>query len=348
MMDNNLIYEFHRAWGDRVASGVIRQAFEDFRVVETLSFKPSGQGDHVYLYIEKIGANTDWVAGQLASLCNLKQVDIGYAGLKDRNAVTQQWFSLHMPNQSEPDWSSLPNEVRVLSKTRHEKKLKTGAIKQNNFELCIRDLECDASVLEQRLNNIQAQGVPNYFGEQRFGRNNANVNRFIATNGNRKRMKRQQRGILISSARSYIFNHILSKRILLNNWNQIIEGDVLMLDGSRSVFIPKAEDDLQQRLTDLKIHPTAVLWGRGREMIAGEAAKIANEVIESNLHITLALDKIGADLSHRAMRMQVKNMKWRIENDQLKISFSLISGSYATSVLSEFLEIKDKNALISI
>jgi len=344
-MENNFKYEFLRAWGDPVARGLIRQYPEDFKVVETLSFAPSGVGDHVYLFIEKTNANTDWVASQLASLANLKSVDIGYAGLKDRNAVTQQWFSLHMPNQSEPDWSDLPDSIHVLSKTRHEKKLKTGAIQQNNFELCIRDLQCDKVALEKRLNNIQAHGVPNYFGSQRFGRNNANVQRFISLAGNRKRIKRQQRSILISAARSYLFNHILSKRISLNNWNQMIDGDVLMLDGSRSVFVIDTVDDtLQQRLSDLEIHPVGVLWGQGKEMTSKMAATIGNEVIKSYPSITEALDKIGASLSHRAMRIAVKNLSWKIENEQLRIKFSLISGAYATSVLNEFLEINEQNA----
>ena len=343
-MDNKLDYEFLRAWGDPVAQGLIRQYPEDFKVVEILSFVPSGAGDHVYLFIEKINTNTDWVAVQLASLANLKSVDIGYAGLKDRNAVTQQWFSLHMPNQSEPDWSDLPDSIRVLSKTRHEKKLKTGAIQQNNFELCIRDLQCDEAMLEKRLNNIQARGVPNYFGSQRFGRNNANVQRFISLKGNRKRIKRQQRSILISAARSYLFNHVLSQRVSLNNWNQMIDGDVLMLDGSRSVFVADtADDSLQRRLSDLEVHPVGVLWGQGKQMMSKTSAVISNEVIEFYPSITRALDNIGASLSHRAMRIAVKNLGWTIKNEQLKIKFSLNSGAYATSVLKEFLEINEQN-----
>ena len=346
-MDNNLNYHFLRAWGDFVAKGVIRLHPEDFKVVETLSFTPSGKGDHVYLFIEKTNANTDWVAAQLVLLTGLHQVDIGYAGLKDRHAVTQQWFSLHMPNQPEPDWSALPDAIQILSKTRHEKKLKTGAIQQNDFTLCIRNFQCDENLLEERLKIIQSKGIPNYFGPQRFGRNNANVSRFIATGGSKKRLKRQQRGILISAARSYLFNHILSRRILLNNWNQIIEGDVLMIDGSRSIFPSEIVDEtLQKRLIELEIHPTAILWGRGQEMIKGAAAEISAEVISENSKITQALDKIGASLSHRAMRVAVKNMRWNLECDQLRISFSLVSGSYATSVLNEFMEIVDQNMIV--
>lgn len=343
-MDNNLNFHFFRAWGEPVAQGVIRESPEDFKVVETLSFTPSGSGDHVYLYIEKINANTDWVASQLVSLAGLQSVDVGYAGLKDRHAVTRQWFSLHMPNQPEPDWGALPESINVLSKTRHEKKLKIGAIKQNDFELCIRDLKYDKTALEERLNIIQSSGIPNYFGPQRFGRNNANVQRFIASGGSKKRLKRQQRGILISAARSYLFNHILSKRIALNNWNQIIDGDVLMLDGSRSVFTLETEDEtLQQRLLALEIHPTAVLWGRGKALMSQLAAEKSAEVINENPKITQALDKVGANLSHRAMRVAVKNMCWKLEGDHLRISFSLNSGSYATSVLNEFMEISDQN-----
>ncbi len=336
-----LSYEFNRAWGEPVASGFIRQKPEDFRVVETLSFTPSGSGDHVYLLLEKTGENTDWVASQLAEFCGLKSVDIGYAGLKDRHAVTQQWFSLHMPNQTEPDWSGLADSIRLLSKTRHEKKLKTGSIKQNNFVLLVRELKADRERLNERLSLIKRLGVPNYFGSQRFGRNNANVQRFISSKGNRKRLKRQQRGMLISAARSYLFNHILSKRVALQAWNQFIEGDVLMIDGSRSIFVPDEGDtEIQQRLAALEVHPSAVLWGAGRGLITGESADLAKEIVDANPLITTALDNIGASLAHRAMRIDVKEFKWKIiEDDQLEVSFSLVSGAYATSVLSEFLSI---------
>ena len=341
-MNNTLSYQFKRAWGEAVARGVIRQEPEDFRVIETLSFTPSGEGDHVYLFIEKTGANTDWVVSQLTALTGLKSVDVGYAGLKDRHAVTQQWFSLHMPNQAEPDWGLLPDNIQILIKTRHEKKLKTGAIKQNSFTLIVRDLIAEEDELNSRLSKIQSHGVPNYFGEQRFGRHFGNVQRFISSKGNRKRIKRQERSLLISSARSYLFNHILSKRICLENWNQIIEGDVLMIDGSRSIFIPDEIDDLlQSRLKALDIHPCAILWGKGREMVTGQAAVLADEVIGENPQITEALTNIGASLAHRAMRLSVNDLSWEMEPGKLTLSFSLVSGAYATSVLSEFM-VSDK------
>lgn len=341
-MNNTLNYDFKRAWGDAVATGVIRQLPEDFRVTETLTFSPSGGGDHVYLFIEKTGANTEWVVSQLMALTELKSVDIGYAGLKDRHAITQQWFSLHMPNQAEPDWNLLPNNIQILIKTRHEKKLKTGAIQQNSFKLTVRDLVAEESELNSRLAKIQSHGVPNYFGEQRFGRNFGNVQRFISSKGNRKRIKRQERSLLISSARSYLFNHILSKRISLGNWNQIIEGEVLMIDGSRSIFIPDEIDDvLQSRLEALDIHPCAILWGKGREMVTGLAAALADEVVSENPQITDALTNIGVSLAHRGMRLSVNELDWEIEQDELTLSFSLVSGAYATSVLSEFLKISE-------
>ncbi|HFE39380.1 MAG TPA: tRNA pseudouridine(13) synthase TruD, partial [Gammaproteobacteria bacterium] len=233
----DLHYQFQRAWGEPVASGLIRQRPEDFRVKEKLSFTPSGQGDHVYLLLEKTEANTDWVASQLAKISGLKPVDIGYAGLKDRHAVTQQWFSLHMPRQSAPDCSALPDNIRLLSETRHEKKLKTGSIEQNEFELQVKHLQGDSQQLENRLKIIQAQGVPNYFGPQRFGRNKHNVQRFLSLVKTKKRIKRQQKGLYISAARSYLFNHMLSRRVAMNNWNQLMHGDVLMLDGCRSIFV---------------------------------------------------------------------------------------------------------------
>jgi len=337
-MESKYDYQFLTAYGEAVATGLIRQSPEDFFVEEELSFEPIGKGDHIYLWIEKTGCNTAWVADQLVRLSELKPVDVGYAGLKDRHAVTRQWFSLHMPNRSDVNWAALPEGVRVIQETRHTKKLKIGAIKKNKFELCIHEFETETSSLDERLNEIKQKGIPNYFGPQRFGRNNANVQRFVSLVGARKRLKRDQKGILLSAARSYLFNHVLSLRIQSENWNQIIEGDVLMLNGSKSIFSADALDEsLSHRVEELDIHPTAVLWGKGEIKNTGPSLEIIMSIINRYPEICQSLEKLNVELGYRSLRSVVNDLKWKQNNDQLTISFSLISGAYATSVLREFL-----------
>ena len=336
------IYEFSTlsSFGSITATGELKREPEDFKVIETLSFEPSGEGDHVYLYIQKTSCNTDWVAEQLVKLAGLKQVDSGYAGMKDRHAVTQQWFSLHMPNQAEPDWNELPEEVQVLKKTRHNKKLRTGAIEKNTFELVIRDVAGDMAEIDHRLSVIKDQGFPNYFGPQRFGNQGANVHKLAGMAKGRRRVSKTQRSMYISSGRSYLFNQILKERVKQDNWNKAIAGDVMALQGSRSLFVPEVIDEtIFERILAHDIHPAAMLWGRGDIKTSSEARVIENAVIESYPNIISALDKAGVEIAYRAMRISVPDLSWKTQDDQLTLSFSLASGSYATSLLSEFISI---------
>jgi len=338
-------FEFPPSLGPVSNTGDIRCYPEDFKVTELLSFAPTGSGDHIYLYIEKRECNTDWVAGQLAKIAELKLVDIGYAGKKDRHAVTQQWFSLHMPNQPDPDWGALPAEIKILAKTRHEKKLKSGAIKANRFCLIIRNLTGDDAEMEDRLQNLKKQGIPNYFGRQRFGNNNGNVRKLIDMVKNRRRVKKPQRSMYISAGRSFLFNQILKQRILQNNWNQVVAGDVMMLDGTKAIF-PSDENDekIVERVAEMDIHPASILWGRGESQSLYEAAAIEDQVIKDNGELVEALDKVGSQLTYRALRVNVSSLAWKRVADTLTLEFELPAGSYATSLLNEFVKTSENES----
>ena len=336
----NEIYDFKTisSFGDVTSCGVLKRYPEDFKVTETISFLPSGEGDHVYLFIQKTGCNTDWVANQLADLAGLKQVDVGYAGMKDRHAVTCQWYSLHMPNQAEPDWSVLPDEICVLEKTRHNKKLRTGAIDKNTFELLIRDVSGDTDEIERRLSLIKTRGFPNYFGPQRFGNQGANVYKLAGMAKGRRRVSRTQRGMYVSSGRSYLFNQILKERVRQENWNKAIAGDVMSLDGSRSVFTEQNIDQtIIDRVEQHDIHPAAVLWGRGDIKTSLDAGEIEEKIISDYPVIKKALEKTDVEISYRSMRTLVPDLIWKLQNSELLLSFSLPSGAYATSLMSEFI-----------
>ena len=339
-MNESYSFELHSSFGKPEIEGRIKVSPEDFQVTESLSFTPSGSGDHVYVFVQKTDSNTDWVAGQLADLVGLKSVDIGYAGLKDRHAITRQWFSLHMPNQPEPDWKQLPSEIQVLEKTRHNKKLKTGAIENNAFEIRIREISGDASSIERKLSEIKRRGFPNFFGPQRFGNQGANIYKLAGMAKGRRRMSRSQRSMYVSAGRSYLFNQVLNERVLQDNWHQAIEGDVMALAGSRSIFVPEViDDEINARIEAHDIHPAALLWGKGDVKTSLIAGKIEEKIIESYPSITNALSKAGVEMGYRAVRVSVPDLYWEHQNHDLLLRFTLPSGSYATSLMNEFVSI---------
>ncbi len=220
----------------------LRREPGDFRVEEVLGFEPDGSGEHVLVWIEKTGANTDWVARQFARKLGLPPIAIGYAGLKDRHAITRQYLSVQLGRRAEPDWQALDIEgVRVLAATRHARKLKRGAHRANRFLIRLRALRGERERAQVVLDAIAAHGVPNYFGEQRFGHEAGNVDlarRLFAG----ARLPREQRGIVLSAARSQLFNAVLAQRVRAANWDRALDGEVFMLAGSHSLFGPEPPD----------------------------------------------------------------------------------------------------------
>jgi len=336
-----------RAFGLPQASGLIRACPEDFRVYEIPLVEPDGAGEHVFLDIEKRNSNTGWVAQQLARLAGVPERDVSYAGLKDRNAVTRQWFSVRMAGKPEPEWQALESDdLRVLGVFRHSRKLKTGALRGNRFEICVRQLAGDRDALDRHLCRIQADGMPNYFGEQRFGHDGGNLDAArLLFAGDRKRLSRRLRGIYISAARSLLFNQVLAWRVEQGSWNRLLDGERIMLDGSASSFYAEQIDEqLQQRLEEMDIHPSAPLWGRGQSDVTGDAAAVEQQALEGYEFWKEGLERCGADLGRRALRAPVREMAWRFEEDSLMLEFSLPKGSYATSVLRECLDYRSGNS----
>ena len=339
-MKNIEIPQWPYAYGGPSGIGKIRTEPEDFIVNEVLSFEPSGEGEHVFLLIEKKGENTEFVARQLARFAGVRQRDIGYAGLKDRHAVTTQWFSVWLPGKEAPQWSGFESEtVTVHRSVRHARKLKRGILSGNHFELLIRDWQGDEKRLEDQLIRIKACGVPNYFGEQRFGNLGQNVNKALVLFEGAK-VKREQRGIYLSAARSFLFNHILAERIGLDNWNKPVDGDVFIVDGSRGFFkVDKIDSTLSKRVYACEIHPSAVLCGQGDSEAVGEAGAIESAVIKRFDIIADGLLDCGLENARRALRMNVADLQWRfVAADRLQLTFTLPAGCYATALIREIIE----------
>ena len=205
-------------WSHVVApasSGRIRSSPDDFVVEEVLGFAPTGEGEHLYLYLEKRGLNTQEVAQYIARQLMIHPKNISYSGLKDRQALTRQWFSVHTQRGFDP--AVLDSEqVRVLESGRHRAKLKRGSHRSNRFRIVVRDLEA-AEDFDAQVERVQAQGVPNYFGEQRFGRQGANVDRARDMFDGQLEPRRHERGLYLSAARAFLFNEILSRRVAEGN-----------------------------------------------------------------------------------------------------------------------------------
>jgi len=324
-------------YGSPSASGVIRSLPEDFFVDEMLSFEPSGAGEHVFLQIEKIGENTEFVARLLARFANVRQRDIGYAGLKDRHAVTRQWFSVWLPGQEAPDWSGLETDnLKILQAVRHARKLKRGVLAGNRFQIIVRDWQGDKDKTEQQLQAIKAQGVANYYGSQRFGHAGQNVNKALAMFAGAK-VGREQRSLYLSAARSFLFNHILAKRIAMGVWAQPLAGDCYVFDCSHSCFrSEQADAEILRRLAEQDIHPSAVLWGKGAADVSGEALALEQAVLADYPDLANGLIAAGASRDRRPLRVNAADLSWAFtEPGQLLLSFSLPAGSYATALLRE-------------
>lgn len=331
-----------QALGPAVLTGTIRSAPEDFVVEEMLGFEPTGQGEHLFLTLEKRGANTVWVAQQLARWAGVPEHAVGYAGLKDRHALTRQAFTVHLPGREAPALESLAIEgVAVLAASRHARKLPRGALRGNRFRLRVREVRGVPDAIAQRLAQIAARGVPNRFGEQRFGRDGGNLGAARELFAG-KRFAREKRSILISSARSELFNRILDERIRQAAWDRALPGEVFMLDGSHSVFVPQADDEaLDARLAAFDIHPTGALWGAGEPRSSEAVRAIEDAVAAADPQLASGLAGVGLKQERRALRLPVRALAWSIDGDVLSIAFELPAGSYATAVLDALGAMRD-------
>lgn len=342
-------YSFSQVYQPLNISAKLKVNVEDFVVEENISVEFSNDGEHCWIYVKKQGCNTDWVAQHLATYCGVKKMAVSYAGLKDRHAITSQWFSVQLPGKPTPDWGEFEasiaaentgEKVKVLKSVRHNRKLQRGALKNNFFTITLRDLsdvsDEKLSLLNERCELISQQGVPNYFGAQRFGRNYNNLDQATKLFSNpRFRLPKHKRGIYLSTARSWLFNCILSERIKRQVWNKRLPGDVFMLDGKSACF--KDDDDvaINERLDQGEIHPTAPMWGEGERMVELDALALESETIDQFPVFRDGLISARLQSQRRACRVIPGQFNAFREDDNFVVAFSLPAGCYATMVLAE-------------
>lgn len=330
------------AHGGPIGRARLKFVAEDFIVEESLGFELDGEGEHLFVKIEKHGLNTEEAALKLARLAGVRRRDLGFAGLKDKNAVARQWFSIWLARGGDPRWETLKDsKMKILSTRRHARKLKRGALVSNRFQIRLRELDIQPARLEALLTRISEAGVPNYFGPQRFGyrgRNLSEAHRFFDSGARAK--GRETRSMLLSAARSFLFNRILARRVEENIWNRAIDGDALMFDGSKAYFrttLPSDQDIL--RVEAGKLHPSGVLWGVGGSDAGLDALRLETEVVEHYPRFVRGLENSGVESGRRSLRLIAKNLRWRFEgNRDLVLDFMLPAGGYATSVLRELVD----------
>ena len=356
----------------------------DFIVNELLPLEFTGEGEHLWLHIQKSGMNTAYLAKLLSEWADIPLRDIGYSGLKDRHALTTQWFSLRIPKKQLPESEFAPidisiNEsVTILAQQWHNKKLNRGTHRANQFIITLRNIEfadVEASLsmqapaseqlisakqaVEQHLTTIIQNGVPNYFGPQRFGRHGNNIREALSlfarpvpearpqpNKSKRKRVPREQNTMELSAARSLIFNAILAARVRDGSWNTGLAGEVFNLAGSGSIFSSDEIDKtLRARLESGDIHPTAVLWGTGNEKVSGKAAIIETDIVAQSALLTqlaTGLEQRDIKAQRRALRLPIEALSWewldKEDGQILVLNFTLTTGSFATSVLASLVQ----------
>ncbi|MEC5100157.1 tRNA pseudouridine(13) synthase TruD [Raoultella ornithinolytica] len=327
--------------GKPQGQGILKANPEDFVVVEDLGFAPDGEGEHLLVRILKTDCNTRFVADALAKFLKIHAREVSFAGQKDKHAVTEQWLCARLPGKEMPDLSKFQLEgCQVLEYARHKRKLRLGALKGNQFTLILREIS-DRDDVERRLQAVAAQGVPNYFGAQRFGIGGSNLLGALrwAESGAALR-DRNKRSFWLSAARSGLFNQQVSIRLKKPEFNQVVDGDALQLAGRGSWFVatPEERAQLQERVDNRELMITAALpgsgeWGSQREALAAEQAAVAEE---TQLQALLVREKVEA--ARRAMLLYPQQMSWNWWDDvTVELRFWLPAGSFATSVVRELI-----------
>jgi len=343
-------------YGKPQSTGLLRSKMADFKVFEQLPFEPCSEGEHLLIHVRKSGRNTLDVVRDLAKYFKVKDKLVSYAGLKDRFAITEQWFGVHLPGKEQYDLSGMQLDgVEVLSYSRHNKKLRIGALTGNNFELTLREVsEIDA--LKEVWLKIIANGVPNYFGEQRFGIEGNNINKAIKLfSGEMKVKDKKKRGFYLSAARSYLFNDMVSKRIEHDYFGVLSDGDVCLLSGTQSVFLAdKVDQILADRLTEKDIDITAPMWGAGELITKGQTLHFEQQIADSHDEITRGLAKFGLKQERRRIRLNLSNPSISFDKEgcdkvddskyTVILKFFLPAGCYATTILRELIDYKDLNS----
>ena len=326
-------------------SGQIKLFPEDFKVNESLGFELSGSGEHLFLYVQKQGLTTPELIEQLSNSVGIHPRQLGYSGLKDKQAVTQQWISLHLPGIKQTPEIPATDNYQILRSHWHDKKLRVGVHQSNDFDITVRNIQGNPGDLQQIIKRLQQHGFANYFGVQRFGRQRDNVFQALKVLTNRhksKRLGRHRKSLYLSSLRSELFNRILCRRIQLGIWDNPVNGDLYMLAGSQSLFNAALDEEILQRYAQCDIHSALSLYGCGDSKLSEQALQIENEVLTSCPEIRDTLLKHEIKRSYRSNRAVPKRLRvsYQPQENIIRVRVELGKGVYLTSLLNHFVTIE--------
>jgi len=327
--------------GKPTAKGKIKAKPEDFKVVENLGYEFTGSGEHLMVSIRKTGENTSFVANELAKACGVKSKDVSWAGLKDRHAVTEQWLSVHLPSAGFPNLALFQSQhpsIEVLAMTRHNKKLRPGDLAGNYFEVTMSEVT-DVEEVVKRLEVVAQQGVPNYFGNQRFGKDGNNLEESRRWGRENVRTRNQnQRSLYLSTARSWIFNRIVSSRIEQNCFYRFIDGDIALVNGEQTLVSADKTSEFNQLLEQDKAQISAALAGDNALPTQAEAQKIEQHFIDAEEDLMKLIRGNRMRHDRRAIALKAQDLSWQVDGDSITLKFALDAGSFATSIVRELIE----------
>jgi tRNA pseudouridine13 synthase len=319
---------------------------EDFVVEEILGFEPSGIGEHCLVWVEKRDLDSNAAGALLADALGIRHRLVSHCGLKDRHAVTRQWFSLHLPGLPSPEPAALESEgLRVLKVTRNTRKLRRGIHLGNRFTIRLRQPDFDPSLAAVRWNAITEKGAPNFFASQRFGHGGRNVAKAQAMfRGEFEPRDRLLRGILLSAARSHLFNIVVRGRIERGIWNQALDGEIYGFSDNRTILLAeKQRGDETERFEKGVLELTAPLWGLGELHSVREVRALERELVAPFPELTAGLEAFGLRQERRVLRLRPTNATFRSDEiGGLRLGFDLPKGTYATTLLRELADLDEE------
>ncbi|MFT4511952.1 MAG: tRNA pseudouridine13 synthase [Planctomycetota bacterium] len=323
--------------------GLYKVTPEDFVVEELPAYEPSGDGSHVWMWIEKRGLSTIDMLRDMGDRLGRHQKSFGIAGLKDAKSVSRQWVSMDLGDERECD--DLESDYyRVLSVSRHHNKLRLGQLRGNRFHIVLRGTkEGDLEIAQQNLAELERVGVPNYFGEQRFGKRGANLAKGLEIlSGDvmsaARRMPRRVFGLVLSAVQSEVFNRIIAAR--LDRIGTVLRGDLAMVHSNGATFTVEDPEQEQARVDVMEVSPTGPMPGPEMMVPSGEPLEIELKVLSE---LGLSGEEFNdlpfglASGERKPLRMPIHESAARMVENGLEVSFNLPKGGYATSVLRELL-----------
>jgi len=314
---------------------------DDFEVEEIPAYAPSGQGEHLFLWIEKVGMDTPEAAARVASALGLPLGDVSWAGLKDRVARTRQWLSV--PARAEAALEGLlpTPELRLLAHARHGNKLRVGHLRGNRFRIRMRNAErpgAAAPILER----LVAEGLPNAFGEQRFGRGDTALRGQALVRGERLPRKPSafERKLYVSAYQAQLFNRMLEARLRDGTLRRALLGDLMRKADSGGLFVCREPEVDQSRVERGEIVATGPILGWKMQRPEGEVDAAEQAVLAAE---GLTLDSFGrlgsiAEGTRRPYAVPVTDAFCSVEGSTVELAFTLPAGSYATVLLDEVMK----------